>query len=456
MNIENKIENFLVNYDLLTTNNVIIVGFSGGYDSTCLLHLLSSLSKKYEFNLVACHLNHNWRGNESLNEAKNCEIFCKSINVEFYSETLPDNTIQSETVAREKRYAFFEKCAKKFKSNCFLTAHNYDDNAETIVYRLAKGTGTAGLEGIKEKRGIYYRPLLSTTRADIEAYCKINSLKPNEDSSNNEIKYKRNLIRKEIFPLFAQINPDFKSAINNLSSLAKAENNYFENFIDDFTNQKKISTNEFLLFDRIIQSKIIYKKLKKRSIDYDKTKIDYLVDFIHKNQNSKSGKVTSITSDIELFVNNKSITFLNEEKHTQEPVIIDKCGLFSAGNADFIIEKYNGLEPIRQDNFPLDNEKIAYVDLSNFENDFEFVLRHRNDGDIIQPFGMNGTQKIKKYLNEKKIPKHEKDSLLFLAKNNEILWAISLGISEKIKVAYIPTHVIKYIQRDIKDNINEI
>ena len=191
--IIDAVELFLEKYNLLKPKNNIIVAFSGGYDSMCLLDVMKELAAKYDLNLCAVHLNHGWRGEESDKEEENCKNFCSDIN--FYSEKLSPDIPHTETAAREARYEFFEKCAKKFNSKVILTAHNANDNAETVFYRITRGTGITGLEGINETRGIYYRPLLNIYRADIEKYCTDKNLTPNIDSSNFNTEFARNKIR---------------------------------------------------------------------------------------------------------------------------------------------------------------------------------------------------------------------------------------------------------------------
>ena len=171
-NISEKVRDFLESYNLIDSKFPILIAFSGGFDSMCLLDIVS----KIRHNTIAIHLNHNWRADESDREEENCRQFCMERNIEFYSERLPSDVKKTETAAREARYKFFEKCAQKFNSKAVLTAHNANDNAETLIYRLAKGTGTKGLCGIAEKRGIFYRPLLDIKRTDIEKYCKENKI----------------------------------------------------------------------------------------------------------------------------------------------------------------------------------------------------------------------------------------------------------------------------------------
>ena len=393
------IKSFIEKYKLSGT---FIVAFSGGYDSMCLLDMLYK-----DYDVVAVHLNHNWRGQESLNEAKVCEKFCQKRRIKFYCETLPENIPHSETQAREARYDFFKRCAKNFNSNVVFTAHNYDDNAETVLYRIVKGTGIEGLKGIAEHRDIFYRPLIHTTRAQIEQYCREKDLKPNNDSSNEDTKYKRNLIRKKILPLLREINPKVTNALNSLSEIASED------------CEEKLQIRELLI---------------SHDIGYDKKKIDEIYEFINENKNSKSGKTLSLTKDLWLFVSRNGTEVITKNPKNNAEINIAECGEYEFENFIFSIKPFEG-----EIKFPSDREFKALINIDKID----FTLRHRKDGDIIRPLGTNGTQKLKKYLNEKKVPKHQKDAIVLLCQGNEVLWAGGLGINDKIKVTDKPTHIIE-------------
>ena len=415
--IIDRVKNFIEKYNLSGT---FIVAFSGGYDSMCLLDILYKLKT----DIVAIHLNHNWRGEESLKEAKNCENFVKSRNIKYYSEILPDSVEKTETSAREARYDFFKRCAEMFNSNVVFTAHNFDDNAETVLYRIIKGTGTIGLQGISEHRGIFYRPLLKTTRSEIEEYIKDNNLTPNIDSSNFNTKYKRNLIRNKIIPLLKEINPNVTGAINSLSELAVDDNCLINSYLPE--NLLNAAPHE--------QKRLIYKMLCDYNIEYDRKKIENIQKFIEENKTSKSGKKFSLNESLWLFVNNSIVEIISSEEKNTSQINIKHCGEYKFGDFIFTIEPFG--EEINS--FPQDSEFKAFVNLS----DIDFTLRHRKDGDKIQPLGMSGTQKLKKYLNEKKIPTHKKDKLILLCKDNEVLWVAGVGLNDKIKVVNTPTHVL--------------
>ena len=410
--IGNTVNDFIKKYKLSGT---FLVAFSGGYDSMCLLNILCDLGYKP----VAIHLNHNWRGEESRKEEENCKNFAKLKDIEFYSETLSDNIAKTETSAREARYEFFEKCAKKFNSNVIFTAHNFEDNAETVIYRIIKGTGTIGLQGIAEHRNIYYRPLLSVSRTDIENYCKEHNLNPNKDSSNENTKYKRNLIRKKIIPLMKEINPNVINAVNSLSEIAKEE----------FDNQK------FKIRQLLIDNKI----------DYDRKKIEEINDFLNENKTSKSGKRMSLGENLWLFVNSKGFEIITKTQKSDNKIKIEKEGEYRFENYIFSVKPFD----TQIKTFPNDKEFKAFISVDKID----FVLRHRQDGDFIKPLGTKGSQKIKKYLNEKKIPQHKKDELVFLCKDSEVIWAAGLGLSETVKVTNNPTHILEL--REVKNGKSE-
>ena len=183
MDISNAIKNFLKKYKLLNKDTHFLIGFSGGADSMLLLYYLKLLQKDYNFRLSALHINHDWRGEESDNEEKVCEKFCKDNSIDFYSAKLKGDIKKDENSARIARYDLFNKYAKKVKANAILTAHNSTDAVETFLYRLAKGMGTNGAESIPEvRKAVYcyiYRPLLTVSSKDIRNECKKLKLKYN-------------------------------------------------------------------------------------------------------------------------------------------------------------------------------------------------------------------------------------------------------------------------------------
>lgn len=441
-----SVKSFLKKHELYEPEKTILVGFSGGYDSMCLLDILRRISEKVGFKIIALHLNHNWRPTEAKFEQENCENYCKKNNIEIVIETLPNSIPQTETAAREARQKFFKKHYKKLNADGLFLAHTKSDNTETILYRLTKGTGVKGLCGILENSKSHncniFRPLMNFSRADIMKYCMINKLAPNNDSSNFNTKYARNFIRHQIISELKTINPKIDDVFSTLSQIALSEQNiikeYLTNIKKEIHKDKNIITSKFVALSKDVQNKLILEFLIENNLDYDSKKVEEIYDFIQKSSKYKSGKTLSLTKNLWLFVSKEKICTINElesEKNTDE-ISITQCGVYKFHNQTFKIEKYKyRYMPA----FPKETEKKAFVHITE---PIDFTLRTRTDGNTIQPFGMNGSMKLKKLFINKGIEKFQRDDVLLLCKKDEVFWAAGVCLSEKLRVQNIPTHVL--------------
>ncbi len=443
--MKETVKNIIEKYVNISCESTFIVGFSGGWDSMCLLDIMNKLSKEYGFLLVAAHLNHNWRGKESELEKERCLEFCEEQDITFISDTLAEGTKASELVAREMRYDFFKKCAEEFEADAILTAHTKSDNAETILYRIIKGTGLNGLEGIKEIRNLggfkVIRPLLNFSRRDIEDYCIKNELYPNNDSSNVNTKYARNNIRHNIMPAIKNINPNIENSLITLAEIAAGNNKIINELMQNIENQitvgNKWLTQNFLILNAAIKQHFVYKLLLNNGIEPSFTKIQELINFITENQKSKTGKTLSISNELWLFVSNKYTYLVHSDnyKKIEEELLIEGPGIYNFAQMYKIIISENN-ETI--DKFPKATSNIAYADLKDIS--FPVVIRTRRNGDIIQPFGMQGKMKLKKYFINKNIPEHDRDKIILMCKDKEVLWAKGVGINEKLRSQKIPPY----------------
>ena len=203
----------------------LLCAVSGGADSMCLLHLLTSQG----LDVTAAHFEHGIRGEESLRDAAFVETWCKARGIPFvlghgdapgYARA---HGMGLEEAARELRYRFLREAMEETRAELILTAHNRDDNAETVLLNLIRGSGTAGLCGVPPMRGAILRPLLTVSREEIEAYLTAHSVPHVEDSSNQSDDYTRNLIRRRVMPLLREINPRFSEAAARTARLARRD-----------------------------------------------------------------------------------------------------------------------------------------------------------------------------------------------------------------------------------------
>lgn len=442
-----EIKKFLKKYDLLQNEKTFVVGFSGGYDSMCMLDILHRISKTIGFKLIALHLNHNWRGKESEIEQKNCENYCKQNNIEIITEVLSSDIPKTETAAREARQKFFQKYYKKYNADGLFLAHTKSDNTETILYRLSKGTGIKGLCGIIEASKLgncnVFRPLMNFSRSNILEYCTTNKLVPNNDSSNSDTKYARNFIRHQIISELKTINPKIDDVFSNLSRIAISEQNIIKEYLtkikSDIELDGYLNTQKFITLSKDVQNKMILDFLIENNLNYDSKKVEEIFEFINKSSRYKSGKTLSLTKDMWFFVSKEKICIINnlELEKTKDEIKITGCRDYKFHKKTFKIQKY---EDKNKPVFPPEKNFCAYVALQSLDG---LTLRTRLDGDTIQPFGMKGTMKLKKLFINKGIEKFKRDEIILLCKGNEVLWASGVCLSEKLRTNNLPTHILK-------------
>ena len=443
----NRVIEFLKKYNLC--DKTIIVGFSGGFDSMCLLDILSKIKEIpdfFEMRVIAAHFNHNWRGEESLREQEICRMFASAKGIEFYTKTAPKTLKKTENDARRARYEFFEEAMEEYDADAIFTAHNKDDNAETVLYRVIKGTGIIGLKGIAEKRMYFYRPLLKTYRHEIVQYCNDNNLTPNNDSSNLNTAYKRNYLRLNIMPALENVNENVKDSLNILAANAANDNAIIEEYLEiikkDIFDGDSIIVSKYKNLSSPVKQRILYGLIQQLGLDYDYKKVLELYEFVENNITQRNGATHSLAAALWLYADDKVIETIPKKNEVlinhAEEITVDGIGEYAFGEKTLVINKFNDDKLFI---FPDASANFAYVDLRNVK--FPLKMRTRIDGDIITPYGMKGSMKLKKYLNAKGVQRYKRDEIPLLCNNEEVLWAAGVGLSDKIAVKDKPSHVIE-------------
>ncbi len=444
-------------------NQKVGLAVSGGVDSMLLLDIFTKISKSFNLKLFVMHYNHKWR-KESYLDAELVKQYCKKHNLQFLYKESKGRILKDEAIAREQRYSFFKASANKEKFNIICTAHHEDDQVETILFRLSRGTGPNGLFPIKEfsdfsKNIKIYRPLLGFTKEQIYKYAKKIKLPYLEDKTNDDIKYKRNLIRKEIIPLLKKIN---ENAVNNIllcSDLIYSQNiivnAYLSNIMTKVSCNKrnsflfplKISRSKMLQYDEHVCKSFIYRVLTANDLPGNVSKIKLVLNAI-KNKTS-----VELSKEYVLSVEKSTISFDSKKSRVVDQASdlkLNKQFVVNGRLKTVLIDEQSCFElkpfvgNFSKKVFPKDNDKFAYVDLSLFKNK-KLALRSRKPKDVFQPLGYSKEIKLKNYLINKKILKQYRYKLPLLCFNNEVLWIPGYSLSDKLKVTNKPTHVLKVI-----------
>lgn len=248
--LQQKVLGTIQKHNLIQKGDKIVIGVSGGPDSMCLLNCLFCLKEILSIELVVCHINHMLR-KEAEEETKYVQRFCDKIGVPCFikyvnvTKLSQEQKLGTEEMGRKVRYEFFEEVAQKTNSNKIATAHNSNDNAETVLMNLLRGSGISGLKGIEIKVKQYIRPILECNRTEIEDYCKEKDLNPRIDKTNLENDYTRNKIRNQLIPyLQKDFNSNIIQGLNRLSELATEEEEYFKEIVSKTYETLKIGENE--------------------------------------------------------------------------------------------------------------------------------------------------------------------------------------------------------------------
>lgn len=245
----------------------VLCAVSGGADSVCLLHLLNENRERLGIELCAAHFEHGIRGEESLRDAEFVKTLCGKLEVALYTESgdtpayAKKMGMSMEEAARELRYAFLERAAAALGCDFVATAHNADDNAETVLFNLARGSGAKGLGGIPVQRGNIIRPLLSATRQEIEDYLAQRGIEHITDSTNLSDDYSRNLIRHQVMPVLKSINPGFTEAVGRASELLRQDEDCLDamarGFIEENSREGSIGCRELLSLHEALSSRVL-------------------------------------------------------------------------------------------------------------------------------------------------------------------------------------------------------
>lgn len=269
MDLINKIKSYINSNNLLEPNSKILVGLSGGPDSVFLIHILKSLQQEYKINLIAAHLDHQWRL-DSYKDVDFCIQLCLKLSIPLITAQASQITLKKKTKSLEEkgrllRRAFFDKIAQEQECKAIALAHHLDDQQETFFIRLIRGSTISGLVGIKPKNGIYIRPLLSIFKQEILTYLNHSKINYLTDETNNSIDFLRNRIRKEVIPALrhcdSRFDYNFNKTISHITQtedfLCRLTEEHFHNISYKRENKVYLNIEKFLETDLFLQKRIL-------------------------------------------------------------------------------------------------------------------------------------------------------------------------------------------------------
>lgn len=409
--MNDKVLKTVKKYNMLSKGDRVLIGVSGGADSIALLEFFVSVKEKYDLDICVAHVEHGIRGEDSVNDAEFVENYCKKLGVNFYLKTIDAPNLAKkakmgvEEYSRMARYDFFNtiECDK------IATAHNLTDNIETLLFRLARGTGLKGACSIPAVRGKIIRPFIEVSSGEIRKWCNDNNIPYRVDCTNSDSAYSRNLIRLEILPLFEKLNANYQDNIENF--ISDVNEDYA--FIDDYVKSiypKIVKNNEIDLpklneLDLSIKKRILIMFFDENGYSLNRIHLQSVIDIT-----LKSGK-TQIKENV----------FAISAKGK-----IRLAKFNDLNKKDEFVTKILNIDEFKDKNidFYCDCDKIVG----------NIIIRAKQAGDRIKPAGRNVSKTLKKLLNESAYPIEKRDKKIVVCDDLGIVGVIGLCADERVKV----------------------
>ena len=476
----NKVIDKIIDSGLIEEGMWLVLGVSGGPDSLTMLHALVQLSDAYDLHLIPVHINHQLRP-EAEDEAMHVEKICDRLGLDCYTfdadcaELAEELKISTEEAGRIIRYEIFDEMAMQLESEqnvqrrkiAIAVAHNADDQSETVLFRLLRGTGLRGLAGIPAVRNsdagfLIIRPLINIERYEIEQYIRENKLRPNIDRTNSENDYARNRIRNELIPyLEKNFNPNIRATLRRFAELADID--------DTLLSELAVQTME---------GNVI--------VDDDKERVILDITSLRNNPVSINARIAGFilqTLGIERFSTYELIRHICEMIISPNPSAMidlpqgyralrsyDTIIFLTAEDEELSVSADDNLKiypriMLKKDFHPDEDSVYAAFDFDEFDKQHpgrtgEIVLRTRQEGDYLPM--KNGRKKIQDFLVDSKVIRRARDSILMVCIGSEVLWILPsryfAGEQEQLKGRFSPKyHITEHTERilfiEIADNV---
>ncbi len=426
----------------------LLVALSGGADSVALMHILLRRRDEYGLKITCAHLHHGIRGAEADADAAFCQSICGNAGVEliFGFADIPsiaaDLHTGLETVARSERYRFLAEAKEKCGADFIVLAHHADDQAETVLMHLLRGTGPEGIAAMPMLSGDKFRPLIGISKRELVDYLLAEGISWREDGTNTVADNPRNALRLNVLPEIEKSYPSAKRAIARYARAAAAESDFIARLTDDFLKKhlEKGPWGEKIRMDNAPEEVILRRAIRRICGDrLDSAKLDEIILLTQKQR----GKL-QVFSDLDAEKTPSGLYFLRKAAKIPENIAVRVPMDASFGNYfRIVIEESNG-EIDRSD------PNIETIDADALKG---AVIRLREDGDRIHPLGAGGSRLLSDYLTDKKVDRPVRNCLPVIACGKNIIWTGGYGISDHARIKTGTTHCVRiklYINTDEK------
>ena len=450
-----KVKQTISRYRMTSPGDLCIVAVSGGPDSVCLLHILHELEQELGIKLVVAHYDHGLREAEDEAETQFVQDLASSMNLPFETERASflrkESTSSLEEKARNARYGFLERLKDRLQAQKIAVGHNLNDQTETILMRLLRGSGPPGLAGIPPHRdNMIIRPLIETKRDEIEAYLTARELSYVIDSSNLETRYLRNRIRLQLLPSLLEYQPRLLELLGKMAVVLREDDNYLQGEAEHWLEMESqtgkkgeilipvssFSSLPLPLRNRVTRNLIMRLKRTLRRIDQSHIESVYDLALSKKPQGSLD-LPDGLT--VKRIYDKLAFTLFNGEKTDAFHYLLQGPGTFyldRIARSITLVEMEGAVEVT-----PNNHEWTAYLDADKLQ--YPLVVRNFRPGDRFVPLGMTGQKKIKDYFIDLKIPSDIRASIPLLISQDTPVWICGHRIDDRFKVTSATRRILK-------------
>lgn len=455
-----KIKKTLIDHKMVEPGETVLLGVSGGPDSVALLHGLFELKQELNVDLVVAHLNHGARGKESDRDARFVKDLCETLQIKVLIEKTDVAKQQAiskssfQETARNLRLEFFERAMNQIGASRIALGHTLDDQAETVLINLLRGSGLKGAGGMNPVRKPYIRPLFYCSRSEIVDFLKNREISYCNDSSNEKTDYLRNSIRLELIPLLQdKYNPKITETLFETSAIFRADNDYLNDLEDQEFDRVALEsvTSETLSMDignftalpLALKRRLVRKGIQSIMGDLRRISFFHIQEVLHLFEKSQKGKRIDLPGNLEVLCLGDRVVFKRipesdpsilsndegmESDWTRPLSIPGETRIEKAG----VILETKIIDPV-DTGFTAEQTNQAFLDFDKTGRNI--MVRFFQAGDRLKPLGMKGTKKLKSLFIDEKVPQEIRSIVPILTtEDNDIIWVYGTRIADAYRV----------------------
>jgi tRNA(Ile)-lysidine synthase len=451
--LQRKFYDFVDDNHLLVKCQTVVAAVSGGVDSMSLLDLLMASRERWQVGIVVAHFHHQLRGAEADRDEELVRKFCAEHKIPFFRDTAEvrkiarQRRVSPEMAGRDLRYAFFQKIANNYPGSVIATAHTLDDQAETILLRMLKGSGLQGLSGIAPRRGNIIRPLLFAAKTELYEYARERQLPFAEDHTNALLDCQRNIIRNQLLPgIKNKINPNIATTLANLAQnlgearqyLAEAARIALDDLIISADSEQIVLDKSGLkTYFIAVEKEIIWQGLQRLAGSVPTLSFKRMNALMNLVNNGKTGRRFVVENAIMALIDRERLIL-----HRNSCADWPEANFFpgqTVTNAYFTLST----EVLDVSHFRRSarRSQTEFIDLDRLDN--ELILRHWRKGDRITPLGMDKPKKVSDIFIDLKVPLMLKCQIPVLVSGPKIVWLAGLVLADEFKVSATTKMILK-------------